>query len=151
MYEEGIEIEGLTKHTIISASVGIATIVVFIAIYLGIIFLIASAAILALKQLTEASDNQQRYRILRKIGADEKMIHKALFTQIGLFFLFPLILAIVHSIFGIQFLIYLMSVLAGAEELLPSIIVTAIVIGGIYGIYFLATYIGSKNIIKENM
>ena len=151
LYEEGIEIEGLTKNTIISASVGIATIVVFIAIYLGIIFLIASAAILALKQLTEASDNQQRYRILRKIGADEKMIHKALFTQIGLFFLFPLILAIIHSIFGIQFLIYLMSVLAGAEELLPSIIVTAIVIGGIYGIYFLATYIGSKNIIKENM
>ncbi len=42
------------------ASIGIATIVTFIAIYLGIIFLIASAAILALKQLTESSDNKQK-------------------------------------------------------------------------------------------
>ena len=59
------------------ASIGIATIVTFIAIYLGIIFLIASAAILALKQLTESSDNKQRYTILREIGCDEKMINKA--------------------------------------------------------------------------
>lgn len=54
------------------ASIGITTIVTFIAIYLGIIFLIASVAILALKQLTESSDNKQRYTILRKIGCDEK-------------------------------------------------------------------------------
>ena len=47
---------------------------IFIAIYLGIVFLIASSAILALKQLTESSDNKQRYSILRKIGCDEKMI-----------------------------------------------------------------------------
>lgn len=68
------------------ASIGITTIVTFIAIYLGIIFLIASVAILALKQLTESSDNKQRYTILRKIGCDEKMINKALFRQIAIFF-----------------------------------------------------------------
>ncbi len=62
----------MTKIAIIESSVGIATLVVFIAIYLGIIFLIASSAILALKQLTESSDNRQRYIILRKIGCDEK-------------------------------------------------------------------------------
>lgn len=56
----------MTKIAIIESSVGIATLVVFIAIYLGIIFLIASSAILALKQLTESSDNRQRYIILRK-------------------------------------------------------------------------------------
>ena len=35
------------------------------------------------------------------------------------------------------------------DELLPSVIVTAVIIGAIYGEYFLATYFGSKNIIKE--
>ena len=145
----GIELDGFTKISLREASVGIATIVVFIAIYLGIIFLIASAAILALKQLTDSSDNKQRYTILRKIGCDEKMINKALFRQIGIFFGMPLILAIIHSIFGIQFAITLMSGLASRDDLLPSIIGTVIIIGIIYGSYFLATYFGGKNIIKE--
>lgn len=39
--------------------------------------------------------------------------------------------------------------LAKSEDLLPSIIATIIIIGVIYGTYFLATYFESKNIIKE--
>ncbi|MCI8961718.1 MAG: ABC transporter permease [Clostridia bacterium] len=147
--DKGLNITGLSKISIMEASVGLATIVTFIAIYLGIIFLIASAAILALKQLTESSDNKQRYEILRKIGCDEKMINKALFRQIGIFFGLPLILAIIHSIFGIQFVLEMLSGLAEKKDLLPSIIATVIVMGIIYGAYFLATYFGSKNIIKE--
>ena len=146
---KGIELDGFSKITIIEASVGIATIVVFIAIYLGIIFLIASSAILALKQLTESTDNKQRYLILRKIGCDEKMIHQALFRQIAIFFMLPLVLAIIHSIFGIQFVLTMMSTLASSEQLLPSVIATVVIIGVVYGLYFLATYLGSKNIIKE--
>lgn len=149
LYEEEIGIDGTSKIAMVQSSTGLTTIVTFIAIYLGIIFLIASSAILALKQLTESSDNRQRYTILRKIGCDEKMINKALFRQIGIFFGLPLILAIIHSIFGIQFALTVMEGIASAEELLPSIIVTVIVMSVIYGAYFLATYLGSKNIIKE--
>jgi len=149
LYANGIEIDGVTKTSLMEASIGVATIVTFIAIYLGIIFLIASAAILALKQLTESSDNKQRYTILRKIGCDEKMINKALFRQIAIFFGLPLMLAVIHSIFGIQFAMTMMEGLASSEELLPSIIATVIIIGVIYGAYFMATYFGSKNIIKE--
>lgn len=146
---KGIELEGFTKIELIAASVGVATIVVFISIYLGIIFLIASSAILALKQLTESTDNKQRYIILRKIGCDEKMINQALFRQIAIFFMLPLIFAIIHSIFGIQFVMSMMSVLAAPEQLLPSVIATVVIIGVIYGLYFLATYLGSKNIISD--
>ncbi len=146
--DSGIDIDGLTRISIMEASVGIATIVTFIAIYLGIIFLIASAAILALKQLTESSDNIQRYTILRKIGCDERMINKALFSQIAIFFGMPLILAAIHSIFGIQFAMILMEGLASSDDLLPSIICTVIIIGVIYGAYFIATYFESRNIIK---
>ena len=148
--KNGLNIDGRSKISIMESSIGLATIVTFIAIYLGIIFLIASSAILALKQLTDSSDNRQRYTILRKIGCDEKMINKALFRQIGIFFGVPLVLAIIHSIFGIQFAITIMSGLASKKDLLPSAIATVIIIGIIYGIYFLATYLGSKNIIKED-
>ncbi len=149
LYNSGIELDGMTKITIFESSIGLVTMVIFIAIYLGIIFLIASSAILALKQLTESSDNKQRYSILRKIGADEKMINRALLAQIGIFFSMPLILAMVHSIFGIKFGVVVMSGLASAEEILPSIIVTVSLIGVIYGLYFLATYYESKRIIKD--
>ena len=147
--KNGLNIDGKTKIALMEASVGLATIVTFIAIYLGIIFLIASSAILALKQLTDSSDNRQRYTILRKIGCDEKMINKALFRQIGIFFGVPLVLAIIHSVFGIQFAITIMSGLASKKDLLPSAIATVIIIGIVYGAYFLATYLGSRNIIKE--
>ena len=147
--EKGIDLDGSSKISIVESSKGLATIIIFIAIYLGIIFLIASSAILALKQLTESSDNKQRYTILRKIGCDEKMINKALFRQIFIFFMMPLIIAMIHSIFGIKFILSMLEVLASPDELLPSIIVTAIIMGAIYGVYFLATYFGSKNIIKE--
>lgn len=146
---KGLEIDGMSKISIIEASLGLATIVTFIAIYLGIIFLIASCAILALKQLTESSDNKQRYTILRKIGCDEKMINKSLFIQIGIFFGIPLLLAIIHSIFGIQFALSMLSGIASSKDLLPSIVVTIIIMGIVYGAYFIATYIGSKNIIRE--
>ena len=147
--DKGIDLEGTTKISLTEASKGLSTIIIFIAIYLGIVFLIASSAILALKQLTESSDNKQRYTILRKIGCDEKMINQALFRQIFIFFMMPLLLAIIHSIFGIKFILSMLAALASPDELLPSIIVTAVIIGAIYGLYFLATYFGSKNIIKE--
>ena len=138
-----------SKVDISEASIGIGALVTFLGLYLGIVFLIASVAILALKELTESTDNKERYNMLRKLGADEKMINKSLFRQIAIFFMFPLLIAIIHSIFGITFCSYIIETF-GNEQLLPSIIMTAIFIVVIYGGYFLITYLFSKNIIKEN-
>lgn len=137
-----------TRLDIAEACMGLGGMVTFIGLYLGIIFLISSAAILALKELSESSDNKERFKMLRKIGTDEKLINRALFRQIGIFFLMPLILAIIHSIFGIKFCTYFLETF-GTEGLLPSIIMTACFIIMIYGGYFLITYFCSKNIIKE--
>lgn len=137
-----------TKIDIYASSVGLGAMVTFVGLYLGIIFLISSAAILALKELSESTDNKERFNMLRKIGTDEKMINKALFNQIAVFFLFPLLLAIIHSIFGIEFANYILKTM-GTESLLSSIILTAVFLVVIYGGYFLVTYYCSKTIIKE--
>lgn len=137
-----------SKISIYESSIGLAAMVTFIGLYLGIIFLISSAAILALKELSESADNKVRFQVLRKIGTDEKMIHHALFQQILLFFLFPFLFALIHSIFGIQFCNYIIETF-GNEKLLQSILMTAIFIFLIYGGYFWITYFCSKNIIKE--
>ena len=147
-YASNTDIGATTKISIYEGSIGLGAMITFIGLYLGIIFLIASAAILALKELSESTDNQERFQMLRKIGTDEDMLNKALFRQIAIFFMFPLILAIIHSIFGIKFCAYLLETF-GKDELVKSIIVTAFVIVFIYGGYFLITYLCSKNIIKE--
>lgn len=137
-----------TRIDIVNSSVGLGVLVTFIGIYLGIIFLMSSAEILALKELAESTDNKERYMMLRRIGVDEKVLNRALFKQIGIFFIFPVLVAIIHSIFGIKFCIAILEVV-GTENLLPSIIMTTIFLIIIYGGYFLITYMCSKNIIKE--
>ena len=137
-----------TKKDIQNSSVGLGAIVVFIGLYLGIIFLISCAAILALKELSESSDNKERFQMLRRIGVSEADLNKALFKQIGIFFLFPLILAIVHSIFGLIFCNVILKDM-GVDFDIISVIVTAIFIILIYGGYLIITYFCSKNIIKE--
>ena len=138
-----------TKKDIREASIGLGALVTFLGLYLGIIFLISCAAILALKELSESSDNVQKFNMLRKLGVDEKMINKTLFTQIGIFFMFPLILAIIHSIFGIMFCNTILKAM-GISFNLKAAILTSSLIVFIYGGYFLVTYFCSKNIIKEN-
>ena len=143
-----VTLEGTSKIAIYDASVGLGAMITFIGLYLGIIFLISSAAILALKELSESVDNYTRYNMLRRIGATDKQLNKALFKQIAIFFLFPLVLAIIHSIFGIKFCIFLLETF-GKEQMLASVSMTMIFLILIYGGYFLITYYCSKNIIKE--
>ena len=137
-----------TKIDMLESSIGLGALVTFIGLYLGIIFLISSAAILALKELSESTDNKERYKMIRKLGADEKMINKALFNQIFIFFMIPLSLAIVHSIFGIKFANIILETM-GISGLTSSITMTFIFLVLIYGGYFLLTYFASKNIIRE--
>ncbi len=137
-----------TKKDIRDASVGLGAIVTFLGLYLGIIFLISCAAILALKELSESSDNVEKFVVLRKIGVDEQELNKALFKQIGIFFMFPLIIAIIHSIFGVMFCNNILKTM-GVSFNLKSVIITSLFIIFIYGGYFFITYLCSKNIIKE--
>lgn len=137
-----------TKGGIAQNGVGLGALVTFIALYLGIIFLISSAAILALKELSDSADNKERYGMLRKIGVDERMIDMALLRQIGIFFAFPLLLAVIHSIFGLKFVNLILSTM-GMSSMMASVGTTAVFLVLIYGGYFVLTYICSRGIIKN--
>ncbi|MDF2820903.1 MAG: hypothetical protein K0R15_1344 [Clostridiales bacterium] len=138
-----------SKIQIQEQSIGLSTVLSYLGIYIGLVFLITCAAILALQQLSEASDNQERYRLLRKLGAEEKMINKALFMQIIIYFMMPLFLAVIHSVVGLKVANQVV-LQFGQLNILVNTITVAIFIVIIYGAYFLATYYGSKSIIKAN-
>ena len=76
------------------------------------------------------------------------MLNHALFEQIAIFFLFPLLLAVIHAFFGIRFCMMILETF-GNTELVMSIIITAVIIVFIYGGYFMITYLCSKNMMRE--
>ena len=76
------------------------------------------------------------------------MINKALFSQMGLFFIFPLALAIVHSVFGMMVSKQILDTM-GAYDIAGAIGITAAIVVFIYGGYFLITYLCSRKIISE--
>lgn len=137
-----------TKDNIRELSSGLSATVTFIGLYLGIIFLISSSAILALKELSDCIDDKNKYKVLRQIGADEKEINKTLFYQTLILFMTPLSLSIVHTIFGLKFCTFILKSV-GIESVLDGSVMTFIFLLLIYGLYFIITYMCGKNIIKE--
>lgn len=137
-----------TKNEVLAQSLGIGVMLSYLSIYMGSIFLITSAAVLALQQLSECDNNIERYKLLTKIGVDENMINKSLIVQVGIYFMVPLSLAIVHSIVGIKLASQFVMILGGVG-IVNNVIFTAILLVIIYGGYFMSTYLGTKKMIKQ--
>lgn len=136
------------KRTTRASSQNLAICISFVVVYIGIIFLLSSAAILALKCLSEAIDSERRFVILHKLGSDDGSLVKVLFLQIGCYFMMPMLIAVLHSVFGIRF----------AECILRGFIpdglswgtgLTAVLMLVLYGGYMIATCIGAKRVVES--
>ena len=129
-------------------AIDLGALVTFLGLYIGFVFLVSCGAILALKELSESSDSASRYTMLRKLGVEEKEITGSVFTQSGIFFLLPLLLACLHSYFGMRLAKFMLSMLVSGG-IFKSMLFTAGVVVLIYGGYFLLTFIGSRAIVRE--
>lgn len=141
---------GASRNEIYKGNKGLTTAILFVGIYIGIVFLISSMAVLALQQLSEASDSIERYKSLKRLGASLRSINKTIFIQTLIYFSIPVVLAAVHSVVGIKV----------ANDFIsnfnkPDIGISSLVTAGIflivYVIYFYITYSGYKNIVKNNI
>ena len=146
--DKKVELEGFTRTDMYESSNSIKVTATYLAIYLGFTFLIAGAAVLAIQQLSEASDNVVRYNLLRKLGAEPGLIQGALFKQIAIYFLLPLALAVIHSIVGLTIINQFLHAMRMISTL-PYILTTASIVIVVYGIYFIATYFGCRGMIRE--
>lgn len=136
-----------TKLSIRESNNGLTMMAAFVVIYVGMVFLIASAALLALKALSESIDSAYRYTVLQKMGSDSGMLKKALLAQTGVYFALPMLVAVIHSSIGLRFAEYVMNTYV-KKGLYWGAFVTAIVMVILYGGYMLATYKGSKKIVE---
>ena len=143
-----VRIYGATAEMVYQIALGSKVTFLYIGIYLGIVFLLASAAILALQQLSEAADNNQRYRLLRKLGTDDGMVRGAVFSQVALYFFIPLALALVHSAVFFYVMQDALTSL-GVQNIWPSTLWTLGIVLAIYGAYFVLTYFGARRMATE--
>lgn len=137
------------KNMMYETFYGLDALVSFLCCYIGLVFLLICAALLALKQLTETTDNVYRYGLLQKLGAGRRQINHTLFVQTAVvFFAIPLAVAGVYSAFLIG------KAMAVVEEFMnihiaTNIGLTIVLFILVYGSYFLATYLSCKRIVTE--
>ncbi|MPQ45139.1 ABC transporter permease, partial [Clostridium tarantellae] len=143
-------LKAYSKDVVYDSSKGLTTTILFIGIYLGLVFLISSMAILALQQLSEASDSMERYRVLKRIGATETMIEKTIFIQIFIYFSLPVLLALIHSIIGIILVNDYVSRF-NKIDIKFSVLMTILIFFIVYIGYFYTTYLAYKNMVKKNI
>ena len=122
--------------------------VTYIGLYLGLVLLVTSVAILALQQLSEATDNRERYATLSKIGASDNMMGRAVFTQVAVYFAAPLGLALVYSLVGGAAILEVIrrfgSVDVATEYGMASVILVVVLVG-----YFITTALAARRIALE--
>ena len=148
-FSDGLTLSLDTRIGIYTENMGSKILVLFMGLYLGMVFLLTAAAVLALQQLSQAADNVPRYQILSRLGVPERMRDRSVLTQVALSFFLPLALAVVHSIVGMTAANAVISAV-GRVDSVRSSLVTAGFLVLIYGAYFLATCFGARRIVKGN-
>ena len=123
------------------------TIISFLAFYVALIFVMASATLLAVQQLSDSEKYKYRYEILKKLGVDELEINGIIFKQLLIYFVLHIIIPIFISIPATIFIGNIFTIAITMQEIWQNI---GLVIGMftlVYGIYFIATDIQfSRNI-----
>ncbi|MED0988533.1 ABC transporter permease [Bacillus nitratireducens] len=103
----------------------------FIGMFLGLVFLLATGSIIYFKQLTEANADRERYVVLRKVGVTKQEMKKAIAKQVSFIFAIPLVIGILHSLFALK----------GLANLLPFEIMIPLLISiGVYGVIYIGYY-----------
>ena len=118
-----------------AASAGLS----YMAFYIGVVFLLTCASVLAISQLAQASDGRSRYELLAKLGAGEAMLSGSLLKQILIYFSIPLTLATAHSIVAIIVMSKLV-LLYGQIDIFSMSLTCALAVVVIYGGYLAITY-----------
>jgi putative ABC transport system permease protein len=80
----------------------------FMGFFLGIAFLTMLASCLMFKILSGANSDIQRYTMLKKIGTRTSLLKGSIRKEIGVLFLVPGILGMIHVLFGLQMFTTLM-------------------------------------------
>ncbi|WP_307982991.1 ABC transporter permease [uncultured Senegalimassilia sp.] len=134
-----------TSEGIIADSMGLKLLLVYLALYVGFIFLMTTAAVLSVQQLSEVADGIPRYRLLAQLGCDRSMVLRSLRTQIGIYFVAPLLVAGCHSACAISLLYKNLLSFWGTGAVSGTLAVGIALVVAVYAIYLASTYLVARS------
>lgn len=146
--DDAIYTDVTTATSVKEEGVTTTGLVSYLAIYIGFILVVACAAILAIQQLSAASDSALRYRTLSELGCTERLIYRSLRTQIVFAFLLPLVLGMAHSFCALAQVDKLVA-LFGYSNMWQSMLLGIGIFALVYGGYLVLTYRMAHGVVKS--
>lgn len=138
------DINLISKYSAYTGVVEATGLVIFAGVFLGLVFLAATGSIIYFKQLTEATIDQDKYIILRKLGVSKQTIFKSIAKQIAFIFILPLTIGSLHSIIALNAL----SNTLGIDIFIP-VLTTIVAYTLIYFAYYILTVKSYNNIVNK--
>ena len=124
-------------------------IISFLAFYVALIFVMATATLLAIQQLSDSEKYKYRYDLLKKLGMDEFEMNRTIFKQLFFYFAIPMFLPFIVSIPAILSVGELFKIAVTTEEIWRNIGIIYGLFILVYGIYFVATDVQFSRNIEE--
>ena len=119
---------------------------IFIAGFLGLVFLISTGSILYFKQMTEAEQEKQSYKTLRQLGFSTQELLSGIRRKQLFVFGLPLLIGLLHSWFAVQSA----NIIFMTDVTIPTLIAMA-VYSLIYLSFAVLTMGYYKKVVKQSM
>lgn len=113
----------------------------FVGVFLGALFVMATILIIYYKQISEGYDDKERFTIMEKVGMDKREIRRTIRSQVLTVFFLPLIMAGVHTAFAFPMIGRILQLMALQNFWLYVLctVVSFLVFAVLYGIIYLLT------------
>ena len=138
-----------TKGERMSQAKSFYAIISFLAFYIALVFVMATATLLAIQQLSDSEKYKYRYELLKKLGMDESQMNRTIFKQLFFYFVTPIILPIIISIPATLSVASIFTIAVTWEEILRNMLIVFGMLILVYGIYFIATDVQFNRNINE--
>ena len=138
------------RGTVIEEQNTMTAIIASICLYIAFILISAVGTILAVQSLSDATKYKYRYQTLRRLGVNDKSLFKTIKKQLLILFGIPVVYSVIASFCMLASLNNVYNVLLANEFIYLFYFAGGLAIFFfIYGIYWIATYIGFKRNINE--
>ncbi|MBP3911886.1 MAG: hypothetical protein J6D39_10310 [Niameybacter sp.] len=106
----------------------------FVGIFLGLLFSMATALIIYYKQISEGYDDQERFKILQKVGMSKEEVRKVIRSQVIAVFFLPVIVAFIHVMVASKIILKMLAILGFENSMLfiGCLIVTVLIFSVLY-------------------
>lgn len=124
----------------------------FLGVFLGIVFLMATVLIIYYKQVSEGYEDNARFDIMRKVGLSEREARRAIRSQILTVFFMPILVAAIHIAFDFNLVVLLLRLFSLTNVKLTALCTlgTLLVFCAVYAVVYALTARSYYKIVRPN-